>query len=158
MILEDEPQLGDGFLVRRRILVIAPNQFHVDLFERRLSARDGRPDRAFGERSLLFYVQPCEFQRERLTQTARVIHRDLCRLRRRFTFHIRNADTVRSDLFKPDRVETRTYVWIEISRRADLVQKLCGHGADGYEPAVRVVLRDNGRTVGRDLRDREPGM
>src|SRR5207248_6772039 len=96
-------------------------------------------------------------ERERLSKAAGVVHGDLRRLGWRLAFDVHDAHAVRRLFVERDGVETRRDVRIEVRRAPDLVEELRRDRADRDETALRLVLRDDGRPVGRDLRDRETG-
>ena len=68
------------------------------------------------------------------------------------------SHAVRPVVAERDGVEAGHDVGVEVALAADLVEELRGDGA-AIDPATRArVLGDDGRAVGRDLRDREAGV
>ncbi len=55
-----------------------------------------------------------------------------------------------------DRVEQCGGIGVGVRRSADLVEELGGHRPDRHQPAGAGVFRDDARTVGEHLGDREP--
>ena len=151
-VLDRDPQQGGRRLVRDGVVVVGAHELRPGEREGVAAAGHVAPDLLLQQRRLGLDVEAGQAEREGVAIAAEVVDADLQVLGRRLTADHADGHAVGAVVPEGDGVEAGHDVRVDVARAPDLVQELRGDRAD-VDPTARArVLRDDRRTVGRDLR------